>query len=57
MQEVLEGLCLRAVAQALADKVFDGFDVVIGRRLDLFDALSVVDGEIINDVIQHIFHD
>ena len=56
MQEVFERLSFRAIAQLLADEILDGLDVVVGRGLDGFDALRIIEREVVNDVVEHVFH-
>ena len=57
MNEIAEAGTVRAASDALTDKIFDRFDIVIGARLDLLYPVGVIAGEIVNDVVQHILHD
>jgi hypothetical protein len=57
MQEIFKRLCLRTIAELLTDQVLDRLDVVIGRRLDCLDAFRVVQRKVVDDAVQHVFHD
>ena len=57
MQEILDPARLRTVPQPLADEILDRLDVVIGLRLDRLDAFGIVETEIVDDVIEDVFHD
>jgi hypothetical protein len=57
VQEVLEGLRLGTVAEFFANEVLDCFDVVVRRGLNCFHSLGVIKREVIDDVVQNIFHD
>jgi len=56
VQEVLERLRFGSIPKLFADKVLDGFHVVIGRCLYPFHALGIVDRKLIDDAIQNILH-
>ena len=57
MQEVLEAVGLRALAEPFADEILDGLDVVIRCRFDRLDSLRVVERELVDEVVEHVFHD
>ena len=57
MQKIFQRLSFGPVAQFFTDEVLDGFNIVIGGRFDLFNALGVVEREIVDDVIEHVLHD
>ena len=57
MQEILERLRFRSVAEAFANEILDRLDVVIGGRLDVLDAFGIVEREVVDDVVQHVLHD
>ena len=54
MDEFEQGRRVATVAETLANKVFDRFDVVVGGRFDRLDALGIVSGEPVNQFIEHV---
>jgi len=56
VQEILERTGLRAVTELLADVVLDRLHVVVGLRLDRLDALGVVEGEVVDEVVEDVLH-
>ena len=56
MQKILQCLRFWPVPELFANEVLDGFDVVVGGRLNFLHTLSVIDRKIINDVIQDVLH-
>ncbi len=56
MQKVLERRRFGSISKTFANEIFNGFDVMIRARFNLLDTLGVVQREVVNHVIQDVFH-
>ena len=57
MQEILESGRFGPISKTIANEILDRFDIVVCLRFDLFDAFGIIEGKIVDDVIEYVLHD